>query len=104
MANEYISREALYNAFPTIDEDRRVSLIGVMADVYTTIGNIPTADVVEVVRCRDCKYSGMYCFGDSTDQELACLDIEDDGFIRFARSVDPNDFCSCGERRCDNGE
>lgn len=58
-----------------------------------------TVDAIIPVRCRDCKYSGMYCFGDSTDQKLAYLDIEDDGFIRCAKSVDPNDFCSYGERR-----
>lgn len=65
-----------------------------------TIDEQPTVDAVEVVRCKDCRYSGMYCFGNS--KVLACQDIEDDGFVRFAKSVDPNDFCSCGERSADD--
>lgn len=45
---------------------------------------IPAADVVEVVRCKDCKlYSGKYCT--LTD------DMED--------RREPNDYCSCGERK-----
>ena len=57
--------------------------------------------VVPVVRCKDCKHSGMYAFG-CGDAELACLDVEEDGFIRMASSVDPNGFCSFGERRDDD--
>ena len=55
---------------------------------------------VEVVRCKDCKRSGMYAFGDGSNGEhLACLTIEDDGFVRFATSVEPNHFCGYGERK-----
>lgn len=57
-------------------------------------------DAVAVVRCKECKYSGMYCFGDgSNGEQLACLTIEDDGFVRFATRVDPNHFCAYGERK-----
>lgn len=67
------------------------------------VANLPDADVVEVVRCKDCKHSGMYAFGFGDTEELACLDIEEDGFIRFATAVDPDSFCSRGERKKDNG-
>ena len=62
---------------------------------------IPAADVAEVVRCKDCKYSGMYCFGTSKEETLACLETEEDGFIRFATSVKADDYCSRGERKMD---
>ena len=62
---------------------------------------IPAADVAEVVRCKDCKYSGMHCFGTSKEETLACLETEKDGFIRFATSVKADDYCSRGERKMD---
>jgi len=53
------------------------------------IKTMPTADVVEVVRCKDCKYrddDGM-CFGRGVPLQL----VPDDG------------FCDKGERREDAG-
>ena len=52
---------------------------------------VPTADVVEVVRCRDCKH----------------LEIDDEGFTYCCASTGldgklPNDYCSRGERREEN--
>lgn len=50
----------------------------------------PTADVVEVVRCKDCKQKGGFqaCHGKT---------------IYFCKlhkfCVGKNDFCSCGERK-----
>lgn len=50
------------------------------------IYNAPTADVVDVVRCKDCKwYDGNECF-----EQLGLVCARDD------------DFCSWGERR-ENG-
>ena len=70
-------------------------------DWMVFIDKEPAADVVEVVRCKDCKYSGMYCFGTSKEETLACLETEEDGFIRFATSVKADDYCSRGERKMD---
>lgn len=64
----------------------------------------PTIDAVPVVRCKDCKWSGMYCFGTSDYEQLACLEVEEDGFVRFATAVDADDFCSYGERRGGDGD
>ena len=53
----------------------------------------PTADVVEVVRCKDCKY----------------FEADDEGFYYYcvaSTGLDckmPIDYCSYGERRADNG-
>ena len=61
-----------------------------MGFVLTTLENVPTADAVEIVRCKDCKYSRV--------------------IKRFRRCEHPNDatpicsiddmhYCSYGERR-----
>lgn len=72
-------------------------------ELIARIWSIPTVDAVEAVRCKDCKHSGMYEFGDGSNGErLACLTVDDDGFVRFATTVDPDHFCGYGERK-DNG-
>ncbi len=50
----------------------------------------PTADVVEVVRCKDCKYGHQY-----TNDKVHCSLGNDMYAYR------PNDYCSYGERRED---
>lgn len=60
--------------------------------LYDEIQKFPTADVVEVVRCKDCKYYTM-------NTELlgnVCNRL----FTVFP--MKPDDFCSYGERK--NGE
>ena len=51
---------------------------------------IPSADVVEVVRCKDCKRGKPY-----SDKQLECNALGLGG-LKF-----PNDYCSYGERRSD---
>lgn len=53
----------------------------------------------QVVRCKDCKRSGMYDFGCGDRVHLACLEIEEDGFVTMATAVNDDDFCSRGERK-----
>lgn len=54
------------------------------------IAGTPTADVVEVVRCKNCKWcedllmSGLYCNHPDNRNPINCF---------------PTDFCNCGERR-----
>jgi hypothetical protein len=52
-----------------------------------------------IVRCKDCKRSGMYEFGCGDEEHLACLDIEEDGFVLMATAVNDDDHCSRGERK-----
>lgn len=51
---EYIEREAaidfVKNHTPTIDGETTIQC------VERSLENVPTADVVEVVRCKDCKH------------------------------------------------
>lgn len=72
-------------------------------DVKVMIDMQPTADVVEVVRCKDCKYYTAHYYGsygdygrcDHPQQEydIECFDM----WV----STNPDDFCSYGERRED---
>ena len=68
-------------------------------DMLDEVECFQSADVAPVTRCKDCKYSGMYCFGTSKEETLACLETEEDEFIRFATSVKADDYCSRGERK-----
>lgn len=60
----------------------------------------PTADVVEVVRCKDCKHSSNMPLG------LCYLHTEpyenSKGYKGDAVCVEPDDFCSYGKRSEEN--
>lgn len=65
--------------------------------VLDVLDNAPTADVVEVVRCKDCE-----CFipDDELDHNEYPNHIEADGICyNFSKYTDITDFCSCGERK-----
>lgn len=59
------------------------------------IKNIPSADVVEVVRCKDCKNNYITTHNHGKQDDPRC-DFTD-------RHLSLADFCSRGERRMDGG-
>ena len=90
---KYIDRDALINDFESdliirmfdnLKGSPRPKTIDI-ADIIKRIEDFPTEDVVEVVRCKDCKFYGN---GDCSVQSV--------------RSMYPNDYCSYGERRSDS--
>lgn len=64
--------------------------------VLECIDNVPTADVVEVVRCEDCIYKRIQ--DDGITHYYYCA-LEDRPNRQW--SVDDTDFCFWGERRED---
>lgn len=77
---DYISREAAIDAVDVGNLHR-----GIINALQAIISDIPSADVVEVVRCKDCKEfqaNHHWC-----------------GFLKT--DIDPDGFCSYGERRSD---
>lgn len=87
---KYVDRDALINDFESdliirmfdnLKGTPRPKTIDI-ADVIKRIENFPTEDVIEVVRCKDCKFYGN---GDCSVQSV--------------RSVYPNDYCSYGIRK-----
>lgn len=63
-----------------------------VAEVRKFIENAPTVDAVEVVRCKDCKLALEQPFMTGSTK-LVCIKG-----INW-RAVEPNHFCSYGERK-----
>ena len=85
---EYIEREAL--------KQYLLSKGFYPAIVKDALESLPAADVVEVVRCKDCEYSEL-CFPckayglEALPVYVCCLGHRN-------REVLPNDYCSCGAK------
>ena len=54
----------------------------------------PLVDIIEIVRCKDCKY------GEERIEDYRCWMLDEDWDIRFS----PMHFCSYGRRREDGKE
>lgn len=66
-----------------------------IAAAMNAIDEMPTADVVPVVRCKDCKYAKYWYGNDKLDNEtFLCYFLAKEGVKMFA-----DNFCSYGERR-----
>ena len=81
---EYINRAELIENLNKFAPEHYNALINHL------ITKQPTADVVEVVRCKDCKFRG-------TDDCLNSYYSEYEG--AYVDPMDDDDFCSYGERR-----
>ena len=94
---KYIDRDALINDFESDLIIRMFhSLNGTpkprtmdIADVIKRIEDFPTEDVVEVVRCKDCKYNNT----------IACPTYIDNMNGDATQILSGSDYCSRGERR-----
>lgn len=64
-------------------------------DVQEWLNELPTADVVEVVRCEKCKYSRVSAW------KHWCCNEKTPFYRGFHAQVEPDGFCSYGERRTD---
>lgn len=85
-----------------IDAEKLTSILNSKADmsigtpkvvfdsVVKMVEKLPTADVVEVVRCKACKHASK-----CTDGYYTCR-------VDHRLAHDENDFCSYGERKTDN--
>lgn len=95
MAKEYIEREkALEKVIEVKHHDPELS--GVVLHRYIKeidLKDIPAADVVEVVRCRECKHSYRI---DGAKEEYDCAKIS-----AFAKFFPGDHFCGYGERKID---
>ena len=84
----YIDADALLNMLP---DD-----LPYKASVKRVLMQAPTADVVEVVRCKDCKHCTLTEEGEYNPEDIVCDYFMTDG-------MQANDFCSYGERRANDG-
>ena len=84
--NDYIKRE---DAIKAMARGLGIPYTDFIDVAERCMVDIPTADMVEVVRCKDCKFYEIYPNGANGD----CIN-RIDAFNTFY----PNDFCSYGER------
>ena len=92
---EYIERAAIHELVKRIPKyemfnyDRTEALLGINPDdVDFGVDKIPTADVVEVVRCKNCRY-------------YPTTKVNEKGFLICPASsmeITEADYCSYGER------
>lgn len=66
--------------------DENLDVLIPLSDVRKALLMTPTADVVEVVRCKDCIHY----------QKGVCNHF---GYYTYAPEVDDDDFCNYGERK-----
>ena len=94
---KYINRDALINDFESdliirmfdnLKGTPKPKTIDI-ADVIKRIEDFPTEDVVEVVRCKDCKYNNT----------IACPTYIDNMNGDATQILSGSDYCSRGERR-----
>lgn len=95
---EYIERGALLN---DIEEIRPLNWTDTEAEITeqadfdwfeNLVKSQPIADVVEVVRCKDCKFFKTDTFG----QKICIRQFN-------TIKMNDNDFCSYGEKKCGDG-
>lgn len=77
-------------------KDRAQEAILIFNECILELINAPTADVVEVVRCKDCKYYVIHTLFGHTQGWCERLCDEFDKSLSHGTEV--NDYCSHGER------
>jgi hypothetical protein len=70
---EYIEREAVIDALPVVTKDRKISLIGAVADFIDIVFGVPAADVVPVV--HDYR-EGDVCIYGFAEENKCCAIVE----------------------------
>lgn len=110
MAKEYIEREEAIDLFwPVGTENDGSDGCTVIckpgnytsAEIESMLSELPAVDAVEVVRCKDCKW---YKEGKLLSPNKFCFRLKhprEDRKIGY--NFSPDDFCSYGERRENNG-
>lgn len=90
---EYIDRDGLINDLKDLPEQERIEYMG----IYDCIKSTTAADVVEVVRCGQCKHAYINSFsakeGIALCRFLTNHAIDGTSFVRKQ-----DDYCSYGER------
>lgn len=96
---EYITKKAAINAV----ENAPIELFqSEWEEIEEAINAAPAADVVPVVRCKDCKHFNH----EHMECENEAVSTDHEGGAEYSLNFELDDFCSYGERRdggVDNG-
>ena len=96
--SKYINADTVIQALrETIDKHKDSEMftrtVRAAENMIRIIDRMPSADVVEVVRCKDCKYNyGIANNCEYAKDDIVCCYWESDG-------LHSDDFCSRGKRR-----
>ena len=96
---EYIDKDKLLNAIECIDISNCTDVDDIFIEIERTIDEQPTADVVEIVRCKDCIFSREL---DKYEKKLYldnCVGCTKHSKSYHSLIMEDNDFCGYGERR-----
>ena len=92
---EYIEREGVRHKIRTwikrAEEKEEYAAAECFEDCLYLLNDTPAADIVEVVRCKDC-----VCGYKTQNGQIICKFLEAGNFIPY---VKPNDYCSYGEKK-----
>ena len=88
--DEYIDRQAAISILNAKSDMALGTPKQCFAGAAAMLEKLPAADVVEVVRCKDC-----VCGYKTQNGQILCKFLELGNFIPY---VKPNDYCSYGER------
>lgn len=99
MPNEYISREAMLEHLDRCkqSEDATTLTAAVITALQCFVQSQPTAEVAEVVHCKDCKYSTLPSELTQRYGKPGTLTCHNKYSPCNRRNVRENDFCSYGE-------
>ncbi len=96
--SDYINRDIAIARLTALEVKNPIAT---MCDAKRVLADMPGADTVEVVRCKDCKYASEFDgYEDYVEQVRCCTRHEDCDMLP---KVWPDDFCSYGERRDNDG-
>ena len=89
---EYITKEAAINAV----ENAPIELFqSEWEEIEKAINTAPAADVVPVVRCKDCKHFNH----ERIECENEAVSTDHEGGAQYSLNFWLDDFCSYGERK-----
>ena len=94
----YIDADLLIKNIANIEDLRTLST----KTIGEAISKTSTADVVEVVRCKDCKKFIKKGEEFLNNDVFGICEKSRTGFFDDGEEVYGNDFCSYGERKTDN--
>ena len=88
--SRYIDADALIKTVNEFIEFYNLGMLNVDSFVEAVVDMLPTADVREVVRCKDCKHARVHDYAPAECQYYCTLAVN---------YHSQNFFCALGERR-----
>lgn len=94
---DYISRDMAIARLTKVEVTNRLAT---MTDAKREIAEVPAADVVPVVRCKDCKHFNF----EHMECENEAVSTDHEGGASYSLNFYLDDFCSYGERKEKNND